>query len=50
MAAVNEVTAVLLVHNAMDTWTNCCIVITGKRGNSSSACSHCSANTPLCYG
>ena len=41
------VTAVLLNHSAMDTWTGCNVVSTGKRGNGGSACSYCSTVTSL---
>jgi len=44
------VTAVLLHHSAMDTWTDCNVVSTVKRGNGGSACSYCSTVTSQCYG
>jgi hypothetical protein len=37
MTGLPEVTAVPLHHNAMDTWTDCSIVSTEKRGNDRSA-------------
>jgi len=37
MAVLPEVTAVLLQHSGMDTWTDCNDVSTGYRGNGGSA-------------
>jgi len=37
MAVLPEVTAVLLQHSAMDTWTDCNDDSTGYRGNGGSA-------------
>jgi hypothetical protein len=42
MAVLPAVTAVLLHHSAMDTWTDCNVVSTGKRGIGGSACSYSS--------
>jgi hypothetical protein len=50
MAVVPAVTAVLLHHSAMDTWTACSIISTGKRGNGGCACSYCSTVTSQCFG
>jgi hypothetical protein len=50
MAVLPTVTAVLLHHSAMDIWTDCNDVATGKRGNGVSACSYCSTVTSKCYG
>ena len=50
MAVLLTVTAGLLHHSAMDTWTECNVVSTGLRGNGGSACSYCSTVTLLCYG
>ena len=47
MAVLPTVTAVLLHHSAMDTWTECNAVSTGKRGSGCSACSYCSTLTSL---
>ena len=48
-AVLPAVTAVLLHHSAMDTWTNCYGVSTVKRGKGGSACSYCSTVTSQCY-
>jgi hypothetical protein len=50
MAVLPAVTAVLLHHSAMDTWTDCNVVSTRERGNVGSACSYCSTVTSQCYG
>jgi hypothetical protein len=50
MTVLPAVTAVLLHHNAMDIWTDCCGVSTGYRENDGSACSYCSTVTSQCYG
>jgi len=50
MAVLPAVTAVLIHHSAMDTWTDCSVVSTGQRGNGGSACSYCSTVTLQCYG
>ena len=50
MAVLLAVTAVLLHHCAVDTWTDCSVVSTGLRGNGGSACSYCSTVTSLCCG
>ena len=50
MAVLPAVTAVLLHHSAMDTWTDCNVVSRGQRGNGGSACSYCSTVTSQCYG
>ena len=50
MAVLPAVTAVLLHHSAMDTWTDYSAVSTGKGGNGGSACSCCSTVTSQCYG
>jgi len=50
MAVLPAVTAVLLHHSAMDTWTEGNVVSTGERGNGGSACSYCSTVTSQCYG
>ena len=50
MAVLPAVTSVLLHHSAMHTGTDCNVVNTGKRGNSSSAYSYCSTVTSQCYG
>ena len=47
MAVLPAVTAVLLHHSAMDTWTDCNVFSTGERGNGASACSYCSTVTSL---
>ena len=47
MAVLPAVTAVLLHHSAMDTWTDCNVVSTGYRVNGGSACSYCSTVTSL---
>ena len=44
------VTAVLLHHSDMDTWTDCIIFSTGYRRNGRSACSYCSTLTSQFYG
>jgi len=49
-AVLPVVIAVLLHHSAMDTWTDCNVVSTGKRGNGRSACNYCSTVTSQCYG
>jgi len=49
MAVLPTVTAVLLHHSAMDTWTDCHAVSTGKMGNGGSVCSYCGTVTSLCY-
>jgi len=50
MAVLPAVTAVLLHHCVMDTWTDCSVVSKGQRGNGGSACSYCSTVTSQCYG
>ena len=50
LAVLPTVTAVLLHHSAVDTWPDCNVVSTGKRGNGGSACSYCSTVTSQCYG
>ena len=50
LAVLLAVTAVLLHHSAMDTWTDCSAVSTGQWGNGGSACSYCSTVTSQCYG
>ena len=50
MAVLPAVTAVLLHHSAMDTWTDCNDVSTGYRGNVDSAISYCSTITSQFYG
>jgi len=47
MAVLSAVTAVLLHHSALDTWTDYSVVNTGVRGNGGSVCSYCSTVT-LC--
>jgi hypothetical protein len=42
MAVLSAVTAVLLYHSAMNTWTDCSVVSTGQRGIGGCACSYCS--------
>jgi hypothetical protein len=49
IAFLPAVTAVMLHHSAMDTWTDCSVVGTGWRGNGFSACSYCSTLRSLCY-
>ena len=49
LAVLPAVTAVLLHHSAIYTWTECNVVSTGWRGNSGSACSYCSTITSQCY-
>jgi hypothetical protein len=39
MAVLPAVTAVLLHHSAMDTWTDCSVVSTRERGKGASTCS-----------
>jgi len=50
MALLPAVTAVLLHHSAMDTWTDCSVFSTGLRGNGVSACSYCSTVTSQFHG
>jgi len=50
MAVLSAVTAVLLHHIAMNSWTDYNAVSTGKKGNGGSVCSYCSTVTPHCYG
>jgi hypothetical protein len=50
MTVMPAVTALLLHHSAMDIWTECNVVSTGKRGNGGYACSYCSTVTSQCYG
>jgi len=50
MAVLPAVTAVLLHHSAMDTWTDCNVSSTVYRGNDGSACSYCSTVTSKCCG
>ena len=50
VAVLFTVTAVLLHHSAMDTWTDCSAVSRGKGGNGGSACSYCSTVSLQCYG
>ena len=50
MTDLPTVTAVLLHHIAMDTWTDCNVVSTGYRGNAGSAFSYCSTVTSHCNG
>jgi hypothetical protein len=50
MAVLPAITAVLLHHSVVDTWTDCSVVSTGWRGNGVSACSYCSTVTSQCYG
>jgi len=45
MVVLPAVTAVLLHHSALDTWTEGNFVSTGERGNIVSACSYCSTVT-----
>jgi len=45
MAVLPAVTVELIHHSAMDTWTDCNVVSTGKRVNCGSACSYCSTVT-----
>ena len=40
MTVPSAVTAVLIHHSAMDVWTDCNVVSTGKRGNGGSVCSY----------
>jgi len=49
MAVLSAVTAVLLHHSAMGTWTDCNVVSTGEKGNCGSDYSHCSTVTSQCY-
>jgi len=50
MLVLPAVTAVLLHHSAMDTWTDCNFVNTGLRGIGVSACSYSNTVTSQCYG
>ena len=50
MAVLPAVTAVLLHHSAMNTWTDGNVVSRGLRGNGGSACSYCSTVTSQCFG
>ena len=50
MAVLPAVTAVLLHHIAMDTWTDCNVLSTGGMVNGGSACSYCSTVSSQCYG
>jgi hypothetical protein len=50
MAVLTAVTAVLLHQSAMDIWTDCSVVSTGKRGNGGCAFIYCSTVTSPCYG
>ena len=50
MEVETAVTAVLLHHSALDTWTDCNVVSTGKRGNGGSGRSYCSTVTSHCFG
>ena len=50
MVVLPAVTAVLLHHSDMDTWTDCNVVSTGQRGNGVSACIYCSTVTSQFYG
>ena len=50
MAVLLTVTAVLLHHSAMDTWTDGNVVSTGERGIGGFACSYYSTVTSECYG
>ena len=45
MKLLSAVSAGPLHNNAMDTWTSCNVVSTGKRGNGGSACSYCNTIT-----
>jgi len=45
MAVLPAVTAVLLHHSAMHTWTDCSVVSTVVRGNGVSVCSYWSTVT-----
>ena len=49
MAVLLAVSVVQLHLCGIDTWTECNVVSTGKRGNSGSACSYCSTVTSQCY-
>ena len=48
MAVLPAVTAVLLHHIAMDTWTDCNVLSTGGMVNGGSACSYCSTVSSHC--
>jgi hypothetical protein len=50
MADLPAVTAELLHHSVMDTWTDCSVVSTGQRDNDRSVCSYCSTVISQCYG
>ena len=50
IAVLPAVTAVLLHHSAMDTWTDSNGISAGLRGNGGSACSYYSTDTSKCYG
>ena len=50
LAVLSAVTAVLLHHSAIDTWTEGNVVSTGYRGIGGSAYSYCSTVTSQCYG
>jgi len=47
MAVLPAVTAVLLHHSAMDTWTDCKAANIVSRGFGGSACSYCNTVTSL---
>jgi hypothetical protein len=49
MAGLHAVTAVLLHHSAMDTWTDISAVSTVQRGKGGSPCSYCNTVTLQCY-
>ena len=50
IAVMPAVTAVLLHHSAMDTGTDCSVVIRGLRENGGFACTYISTVTSQCYG
>jgi len=50
IAVLPSVTAVMLHHSAMDTWTDCSVVSRDMGGNDGSACSYSSTVTSQCYG
>ena len=50
LAVLPSVTAVMLHHSAMDTWTDCSVVSRDMGGNDGSACSYSSTVTSQCYG
>jgi len=50
MTVPSAVTAVLIHHSAMDVWTDCNVVSTGKRGNGGSVCSYSNTVALQCYG